>query len=224
MKAIRNHFIRISITSIGFFLGTIILISCTSNKTQLSLYRYQFKLNNKIYRIHSISSKDKNESHNKLFCEYFLAVDLDQDQIIDRIILGNVSLQQAQKVYEHGLYLLAIENKLRLKIPDVNRFVHENSDFLYEIKSFQTNKNHFFNEFKIIDKRQIIPDILLTIDNQADGTLDEVLKGTTSLSAVQSIYTDIIRKGLHKQKMTELDNVIVVKERKTINYRNNIHN
>jgi hypothetical protein len=145
----------------------------------------------------------------------FFAVDLDQDRIIDRIICGNVSLRQAQKVYEHGLYKLANENKLRFKIPDTNRFLYENSDFHYEIKSFQTNKNHFFNEFKIIDKHQNIPEIILILDKQADGTLDEVLKGTTNLSIVQSIYSDIIERGLDKRKMIERDNMFLVKDRKS---------
>jgi hypothetical protein len=214
MKVIGNHFKRRSITALVFFLSTVILIGCASKKSQISLSRYQFKLNNRIYRIHSISSEDKNESHNELISENFLAIDLDQDRIIDRIILGDVSLQQAQKIYDFGLYRLANENKLRLKIPDANRFLYENSDFLYEIKSFQTNKNHFFNEFKIIDRRQIIPEIIVIIDKQADGFLDEVLKGTPNISIVQSIYSDIIEKGLHKQKMIEQDNMFVVKEQK----------
>src|SRR5574341_1819230 len=120
----------------GFLLSISMLFGCASTKPESHASQYRFNYNDETYRLRSISSEDKTESYNELVGAKFVAIDFDQDRFIDRIQLGEVSLSEAQKIYEHGLEMLSKENRLQLRIPEINRYVYENFDSPLEIISF----------------------------------------------------------------------------------------
>ncbi len=199
---------------IGFLLSIFTLCQCANQKPQLHASQYRFNYNDEDYRIRSISSEGRTESYNELIGATFVAVDFDQDRIVDRILLGEVSLNEAQKIYEYGLDRLTQENKLQLRIPGVNRYVYENCDSHLEIISFRPANAQPFNEFKIIDKRQMVsPQMIVVADQNADGKLDEVLKGTVKLEEAQSQYTEAIEAGLQKGELSKANGTILVKEK-----------
>lgn len=183
-------------------------------KPDLSAAFYYFDYNGENYRIRSISSTDKALSFNELIGEKILAKDYDQDRFIDEITLGDMSLSEAQKIYEYALTMLTMENKLHEVTLKINRYQHVNSEYNYEIKSFRPNNAHPFNEFKLINNRQLVnPQIIISIDKNANGTLDEIVKGTISLEKIQTKYSDVIKTGLKKNELIEVDNMIFVKEK-----------
>ena len=55
---------------------------------------------------------DNPQSCNHLIGNDFVAVDLNQDRIIDEIIRGDISKYEAQIIYDYSLELLEKENKL----------------------------------------------------------------------------------------------------------------
>jgi hypothetical protein len=187
---------------------------CANQRPQLHASQYRFNYSDEAYRLRSISSVDTTEFYNELVGANFVAVDFDQDRILDRILLGEVSLTEAQKIYEHGLEQLAKANKLEVRVPRVNRYVHEKNDFQIEIRSFRPANAQPFNEFVITDNRPVAcPETIVIVDHRADGTLDEVLKGTATPAEFQPQYAKAIEAGLQKGELLKVNQTILVKEK-----------
>jgi hypothetical protein len=55
------------------------------------------------------------------------------------------------------------------------------------------------------------PETIVAIDNEADGILDELLKGKGDLSKIQSEYTALIEDGLRENKLIKRDGMILAK-------------
>lgn len=201
----------------AIFIGVLsisMLWGCASTKPELHASQYRFSYNDEAYRLRSISSEDKTESYNELIGTTFVAIDFDQDRLIDHIQLGEVSLNEAQKIYEYGLEMLSKENRLQWRIPEINRYVYENCDSHLEIISFRPANAQPFNEFKIVGKNQIIsPQTTVFVDQNADGNLDEVLKGTVKPEEAQSHYTEAIEAGLQRGALIKINGAILVKEK-----------
>lgn len=209
-----NYLKRVSVIYLGYLLSIFIFYECASMKPQPRVTQFRFNFKDKNYSILSISSKDEGESFNKLIGKYFIAEDLNQDRIIDCIVLGEVNLKEVQKIYEYGINTAIKENKFRERRPRVNRYIHKNIDYYYEIRSFYPTDAYAFNEFKIIYRGHLIdPQITVFVDQRADGTLDSVLKGTINLEEVQSLYSTVIKLGLQKGDLVKVDNMILVKEK-----------
>jgi hypothetical protein len=185
---------------------------CATQKPDLRVAFYAFEYEGENYRIRSISSKEDTISCNELISDRFVAKDYDQDRFIDEISLGEINLAEAQKIYYYALKLLSMENKLREVSTQNNRFIYNNFEFVYEIKSFNPADSEPFNEFKVIHNRHITnPKIIISIDKKADGTIDEIQDGSISLEKIQSLYAHAIKKGLKKEELVEVDSMILVK-------------
>ena len=198
----------------GALLSLFALCGCATQKPQLRASQYRFSYNNEAYRLRSISSENTTEFYNELVGTNFVAVDFDQDRTLDRILLGEVSLTEAQKIYDYGLEKLAQENKLEVRVPRVNRYVHEKNDFQIEIRSFRPANAQPFNEFVVIDNRPVAcPQTIIIVDHHADGTLDETLKGTATPAEFQPQYAKSIKAGLQKGELIKVNHAILVKER-----------
>lgn len=207
------HFKIVSVIFLGFLLGIFLLYGCAgTSEPNLKVVAYSFNFEGKAYRILSASSGGKEDRYNQLVGKDFVAVDFAQDRIIDQVIVGDMSRHEAQKIYDYGLNMAIKENRLRERRPVSDRFIGETSDFYYEIISFQVDKTHPFNQFKITAKDRMYPQIV-AVDREADGTLDEVLKGMATLEKLQPQYSFVIKSGLQKGELIQVDSMIIVKKR-----------
>jgi hypothetical protein len=198
----------------GMLLSIFALSGCANQKPQLRASQYRFSYNDEAFRLRSISSKDTTEFYNELVGADFVAIDFDQDRTLDRILLGETSLAEAQKIYEHGLGRLARENKLEVRIPKVSRYVHEKNGFQIEIRSFRPANARPFNEFIITENRPVVcPETIIIVDHHADGILDEVLKGAATPAELQSQYAQALEAGLLKRELVKINQTILVKEK-----------
>lgn len=197
----------------GIVLSILLLCSCAQEELRVKASQYRFNLNTETYRLRSITSEDESKFYNELIGPNFMAVDFDQDRILDCILLGEASLDEAQAVYEHGLNELSKENKLQLRMPTAKRYLQESDDLRLEIISFQRTNGQPFNEFKMTGTRQMVsPLVNVFVDRNADGTLDEVLKGAIALEKAQAQYTQMIETGLQQQALIRANGMILVKE------------
>ena len=203
-----------SVIVAGIPLIILALGGCANQKPQFHASQFRFSYGNEAYRLRSISSENTTEFYNELVGTNFVAVDFDQDRTLDRILLGEVSLSEAQKIYEYGIEMLARENKLEVRIPRVNRYVHEKNDFQIEIRSFRPANAQPFNEFVITDNRPVAcPETIIVVDHRADGTLDEVLKGNAKPAELQSQYAKVIEAGLQKGELVKVNQTILAREK-----------
>lgn len=204
---------RGAVLLLGFLLVPFMFVNCAHQQQPLTAAMYRFSLDGENYRIRSITSADNQESYNEIIGPKFFAVDIDQDRIIDRIVLGDGTIKDAQRVYEKGLEMLDRENKLQERLAEVFRYVSEKADQFLEITSFYPVNASPFNEFKITDKRHLMAQPIAILDHKADGKLDEVLKGDVTLEQAQSQYAELIREGLEKNKLVQVDGTILVKRK-----------
>ena len=209
----KNRFKKVLIPIVGIILLILLFFNCASQKPVRSVSQYSYDLDNEAYYIRSVVDNDKGESWNELIGENFTAIDMDQNQTIDRIASGDISLADAQKIYETGLKQLSLENKLKVKLPLNNKYVFQNDEFNYEIKSFLPTNAQPFNEFKIVTKHPVNPEVVVYVDHQADGVLDEILKGSMPIEKAQEKYSEMIKVGLQKGKLIQVNNTITVKEK-----------
>lgn len=203
-----------TVASIGFLTLLCALCNCASTKPPLTAAQYRFTLNDEVYRIRSIISSDNSLSYNELLGDKFLAIDFDQDRIIDRITIGDIEQAEAQNIYDYGLMMLSQENKLEERAPANHKYIHDDLNFYIEIKTFRPVGSSPFNEFKIIDKQLAVESkMVVALDGDADGTLDIILKGTETLEKLQVRYAEAIAAGLRKNGLIKVNSTILVKEK-----------
>ena len=192
----------------------IMLFGCSSTKSLRVSPFYYFDYNRDNCRIRSISSSDKTQSRNELLGNDFMAYDTDQDGTLDQIVLGEIPLSEAQKIYDYALNKLNNENKLREINPDDDKYQYVNSKYTYEIRTFRPVNGKPFNQFKVIKNYQIANQIpVVMIDKNADGKLDAVLKGDVGVEKFQKKYDELLKKGLQNQEFIMVDNRILVNEK-----------
>lgn len=196
-----------------FVLFTLLVLNCTGSKPKLTVTQHRVVNNNETYRIRSIQSDKNGESYNELIGSNFVAVDLDQDGIIDVIRLGNVAIDEAQKVYELALTRVKITKKIQNRSDDFYLYVNKKGYWQQEIRSFRRLEVPAFNQFSITDNRQgFLLQTNVFVDFDADGSLDQHLKGSMDILKAQTFYTESIREGLLSEKLEQKNDTILVKE------------
>ena len=203
-------------TKIFFFslLTSILLMcSCAQKEHYYGSAFYNFEYDGEQYRIRSVSSEENAISFNELVGKDFVAKDYDQDGLLDEISLGEKNLSEAQKIYEYTLTLLESQTKLQKVNLRFSVYQELNSENNYEIKSYTPGDGTPFNQFKVIKKKwSLNPEIIIGVDQQADGSIDEIVKGSMSLEEIQILYSQIIEKGLEKNQLIEINKMIIVKD------------
>ncbi len=191
----------------------ILLLGCAGSRPSKAS-QYKFTFDGEQFLIRSIYSENRAERQNELIGSGFLAVDRDQDRILDYILFGKTGLGEAQHAYEYGLAEIEKTSGLRVIEPQVERYTLEDGTYRYEIKSFRPPQIRPFNEFIVTEKNGLVSsDTFVFIDRGADGTIDEVSKGTATLEKFQPRYTEALKTGLRDDRLSRIDQTIVVKKR-----------
>lgn len=191
-----------------FFL---LLTNCTSSDLKVSEFKFEY--NNKQYTIRSTYCPNNPESCNQIMGKDIVAVDLNQDRVIDKIIMGNYSLAEAQKIYDFCLESLEKQNKLNRVNSAINGYYVVDREKDFEIRTMNTELKSIFNEFKIIEKKDWGSSLIINVyvDNNSNGQLDERIKGEISLADAQDFYSTIINRGLSERELIKVNNIITVK-------------
>ncbi len=194
-----------------FILLLPLLFSCSSSNLKVSEYDFVYK--GKSYVIRSTYCSDNPRSCNQLIGKDFIAVDMNQDRIMDKITQGNVSLSEAQEVYDYCLNLLEKAGKLSEIEKDSKQYELNEGNYTFTIKSFPSNGNEHFAEFRVIDRRNSLGQFKesIFIDDNADGNLDEVLKAGILLEEAQKLYSKTIKKGIKQLKLEFHEGVLIIK-------------
>jgi len=104
-------------------------------------------------------------------------------------------------------------NNRLIKSRSGHKFIFNDSEYNYQLVSFHPKNNSPFNEITITDKRKGLGyyKVFLLIDNEADGELDEILKGGIPLKEAQTHYIKIIEEGLASSKLEKTNGYILCK-------------
>jgi hypothetical protein len=191
--------------------GILLLDRCAGVKPKSteSLFKYQYK--DETYQIRSVFSGDNGDSYNELWGDRLVAIDLNQDGVIDNVLFGEAPLSVVQDIYAFGIQKVGQNNKLKTRLSSNDHFRFERFGFTYEISSYRPVSSKPFNEFKVIDTRLASPKIMaILLDRGADGTLDEIIKGDVPFGQGQARYTEAIEKGLKSNALVKIDGTVQV--------------
>ena len=212
-KFLAHRILKICALLSVFTLMIVVITGCAGTKSEICVAQYNFNFEDEAYRIRSISNHDGENCQNELIGGKFLAVDLDQDRILDRIVIGDILLKEAQVIYEYGLESADREGKISEQNATVSVFTQERPCCYYEIKSFRPVNAEPFNEFKVIENRSSVsPSVTIGIDRDADGTLEDIVKGDLGLEEVQAQYKSLLNRGIDSNQLVKVDRKILVKQ------------
>ncbi len=198
-----------------YFQFTILLLlfsNCSVLTTAKSSSYFNFKYENDSYSIRSVTSSEKSKAFNQLVGKNLVVRDIDRDGVVDQIVIGNKTLAESQKIYAFGLDILADANKLNVQKVLFTHYIQQNTEYNYHLKSFEPKGSTPFNEFKITNKNNDPASEIILLDQEADGNLDEVLKGPQQVNMYQSNYDYVLHTGLKRNKLVKSGNKILVKK------------
>jgi len=214
-KSCLNRYLRKLLKAFFSTVFTLLFsFSCSSSNQDLKVSGFRFSFEGNDYFIRSIYCPNNPQSCNHLIGKDFEAVDLNQDRVIDKIVKGDLTINESQRIYNYSLDLLVKENKLSVINKDTEKFQYtiNKLHLIFEITSFQPELGEPFNQFKLVQKRVGIEhDISLFNDMKSDGILNEKLKGSFSIVDAQKEYEETIEEGIRSDRMVRVDNFVRVK-------------
>ena len=118
---------KIFLVFVLFVFQFLIIENCTGIRFVPYATVFSFEYNGEKYRIRSVFLRGNQSSFNELISKDYVARDFDKDGILDRITLGQISLTEAQTIYEFALEELTKQGKLRRIKDDTQLYSYMNS-------------------------------------------------------------------------------------------------
>ncbi|MFO7892068.1 MAG: hypothetical protein R6V04_17210 [bacterium] len=181
------------------FFIVVFLIGCAAqNKMRYGLFDFSYQGKN--YKIESYTPP-KGSGNNFLVLKkdkkiVFKAIDKEQNGYIDKILIGDISLKKAREIYSNGLQKCSESGNMETKTFKKS-YTNEDIGNKYFIATYSLNSDEVYNKFTIIKKINMeINNELVFIDNLADGTLNQVIKGPVDINDYQDIYKKILERGV----------------------------
>ncbi len=186
---------------------------CAHRTRQPEVALVAFEFEGQKYRLRSIYWAGEGESFNELIGPGFVARDQNQDGVIDAVVLGECSLAEAQRIYEHVISTLASQNRVRRVEPGNFVYRYEAEGLRYQIKTVEVVGKGYVNEFRVTRAELLAaPELTVALDAGADGQLDEVIKGSLPLSEAQRMYAASIERGVREKRLVRADSLVLVRK------------
>jgi hypothetical protein len=162
----------------------------------------KFNYGGEEYKIISYSTEDT-EGYNYLIKEendnvIIKCIDQQQDGVIDEVITGNISLDEANTIYSDVITMAEIKGSVKKKY--FKRYYGTTvNDYYYDIKTYILASGQQYNIFSVMN---YTTNSTVTLeDEKADGRLDNFQNGNGKLEEYQRLYKMVIQKGLEDKKI-----------------------
>ena len=208
MKQLKNHILQF------FILVSIIgLTHCASGSHTQGDYSsiIKFYSGGNEYTIMSFLSTDEigynvlmREENNKIIIK---GIDKQQDGELDEVQEGDISLADANKIYADGL--AAAKELGMLTEKNFQRFYNfSDKIYDYEIRTYILAHGDNYNLFAA--KKKTRNEIIIIIDEKADGKLDSFQQGSGDIINFQALYEDVLQQGIVSKRVVNTDKVYLV--------------
>ena len=135
------------------------------------------------------------------------SIDKQQDGKLDEVLEGDLSLADASKIYADGL--AAAKEMGMLKEKDFERFYNfSDKIYDYEIRTYILVQGDNYNLFAV--KEKAFNNIIIIIDEKADGLLDNFQQGSGDIIKFQALYEEVLRQGIVSNRVVNVDKVYFV--------------
>lgn len=197
-----------TVVAVAFFL----LPECRSGRPVVEIGGYTFPYQGKEYRIESVTPNTM-EGYNILTRKendelVLKAIDKEQDGVIDEIVAGAVSLDEANAIYQEGIR----EGGRRGFIKNrslAREYRTSDARAEYVLATYVLVMGGVYNRLTIIERRFVYTEASV-VDSDADGMLDLIEKGLGTLGGYQKIYRQILEHGMHENKVIKTERQYLV--------------
>ncbi len=196
-----------------FFLNIIpvYFITCISTGPEIKVGGYSFEFQGKNYNIESVTPNNV-EGYNMITRRegtdlVFKAIDKEQDGTIDELSIGNMTIDQAQLIYQAAID--EGEKKGFLRKRTLSR--EYRSSIGGDRFILTTHILALGDTYNKLSYYEIIQGIEVEmIDLEADGIVDRIDEGNKDLGYCQKIYRNIIDRGLKYGKVQQINGKYIV--------------
>jgi len=204
--------LSLGLITIVFLLG---LNSCSSSSEIFEDYSSLliFSHEGKDYKIMGFSPEET-QGYNLLILDdgndiLIKCIDKQQDGILDEVIIGDISLDKANKIYKDEI-LTAVSNGTITQKYFENYYITSNKKNMFELRTYVLADGDIYNIFAV---KPINDDVTYILrDLLADGSLDYFEEGEGDLKLFQSFYDEVMQKGIHNEKILVLKGTYHVKK------------
>jgi hypothetical protein len=181
------------------------IVGCASTKPELRQSIFGFDYGGERYQIISVVVADEG-GYNHLVRRdaerYVLhARDYDQDGELDTLLIGDVTLEQANRIYAAGIEQAKIEGRFR-SLTNTRLYEVELPEGVCTILTFPAGLESWTNRFTFVEAETQV--LVTFLDLTANGSLDRVEGGAGDLAIGQALYTRALQRGLREDRV-ELD-------------------
>jgi hypothetical protein len=191
---------RVGITLIG-----LALTGCAATRPPVpSAGGYDFVYQEQTFRIESYSPPGM-IGYNQLVRRegeriVLMALDREQDGSLDEVVRGNVSLEDARRIYSFGL-LEGTRRGLVRNMTWSNDFSTIIDHRTCVLTTFVLAVGEVYNKLTVVNTDIGLQEAVLT-DLGADGSIDLVESGSQGRAYYQTLYTRVIQKGMEAGAVT----------------------
>jgi hypothetical protein len=132
----------------------------------------------------------------------FRAIDRNRVGIIDQVVSGSISTQEANEIYQAGIQI-AMERDLFKNIDKDRAFEFRHGDYQLMVESYQKRAGQFHNRFVLFDVNWKLKGIYW--DDNSDGIIDRADSGDLDMDRVQELYSIAIQRAGEENRLDERD-------------------
>ncbi|MBN1781396.1 hypothetical protein JW948_09745 [bacterium] len=187
-------------------------LQCARRGNIVEIGGYTFQYDGQEYRIQSVTPTLA-EGYNVLTRRendqlVIKALDREQDGILDEIQTGNLTMDEANTIYQEGI----AEGERRGYIKKrtfAREYRYSDTMYHYVLATYVLAMGDVYNKLTITD-RQLFKSPGVVIDENADGILDHVEEGLDNIGEYQKLYRHLLDAGMRVNRIIKNDGKYLV--------------
>lgn len=211
-------------SAISYFLPLLLFLAgCSLFKSPQTGSLFEFEYEDQVYEIAGFTSED-GESVNMLIQRdpetdevYFRVMDENQTGVLDRVITGEISLEEANRIYQAGIRIAQQQDQYK-SIERDRTYETETDDFRLIVESYMNREDSPFNRFIIYDLNWNLLGVYF--DEGSDATLNRIQEQESEIdiTTAQELYMQAIDRASEDNKLEKNSDsqVIISKDAKAL--------
>ncbi len=187
----------------GIAVAAMILAGCAHSGPRVSSGGYSFDLGDSTYRIVSLTPRDMVGYNTLVMNEdeetIVLGIDKDQNGSLDEIMREGLSLEEGRRIYSAGI-VEGIRRglvKLRTVATDFTTVIDEKT---YVLTTYVLAVGEVYNKL-VVASANIGGREAIIVDLGADGNLDMIEAGISSLEDYQAVYRQVLERAMKRGRV-----------------------
>lgn len=183
-------------------LSLVLLMGCSLFKSQPKGTIFTFDYEGKTYEIVGYNEQDGESAnfliHRQNDAAIFRAIDQNQTGVLNKVITGSISLEEANSIYHAGIEIAREEEQFREKERE-RLFETEIEEFRAIVESYLGNGKPPQNRVLIYDLNRRLLGIYW--DDNSNGIVDRMEYGELEIEAAQTLYETALERAKTQEKL-----------------------